>query len=94
MPAVIATTGHTDEEKAIISRASHHIPVFYSRNMSLGINLLMELARQTAKMLGPEFDIEIVEKHQQSKAGCTERNRIDVGRRSFRGNLFQARIRL
>ena len=67
MPAVIATTGHTEEEKAIISRASHHIPVFYSRNMSLGINLLMELARQTAKMLGPEFDIEIVEKHHNQK---------------------------
>ena len=67
MPVVIATTGHTDEEKAIISRASKKIPVFYSRNMSLGINLLIELVRQATKMLGPDFDIEIIEKHHNQK---------------------------
>ncbi len=66
-PLVIATTGHTDEEKKIIENASSSIPIFYSANMSLGIALLAELARMTAKTF-PDADIEIVEKHHNRKA--------------------------
>ena len=42
-------------------------PVFYSRNMSLGINLLIELSKKAAKVLGGQFDIEIIEKHHNQK---------------------------
>jgi 4-hydroxy-tetrahydrodipicolinate reductase len=66
-PAVIATTGHTDEERELLCRAADRIPVFFSRNMSLGINLLMELCRQAALTLGPAFDVEIVEQHHNQK---------------------------
>lgn len=67
VPLVIATTGYSDEEKAQITAASAQIPVFFTFNMSLGINLLAELARKAAKILGGQFDIEIVEKHHNQK---------------------------
>ena len=66
LPAVIATTGHTEEEKAMIRDAAENIPVFFSANMSLGIALLAELARQTAAAM-PDAEIEIVEKHHDRK---------------------------
>ena len=66
IPAVIATTGHTPEEQAEIEAASKVIPVFHSANMSLGIALLVELAKLTAKTF-PDADIEIIEKHHNRK---------------------------
>ena len=66
IPVVIATTGHTDEEKANIIEAAKQIPVFHSANMSLGIALLVELAKTTAKAF-PDADIEIIEKHHNRK---------------------------
>ena len=50
-----------------IRKAAESVAVFYSGNMSLGINLLIELSKQAAKVLGNEFDIEIVEKHHNLK---------------------------
>ena len=66
LAAVIATTGHTPEEKAAVLAASEKIPVFYSGNMSLGIALLIELAKTAAKTM-PEAEIEIVEAHHNRK---------------------------
>lgn len=67
VPLVIGTTGYSDEEKAQITAASAQIPVFFTFNMSLGINLLAELAKKAAQVLGGQFDIEIVEKHHNRK---------------------------
>lgn len=67
LPAVIATTGLSDSQIAQIRAASYLIPVFFSFNMSLGINLLLELTRKAALVLGNEFDIEIVEAHHNQK---------------------------
>ena len=64
--AVIGTTGHTPEEKALIKDAAERIPVFFSGNMSLGIAVLCRLAREAAKFF-PEADIEIVETHHHRK---------------------------
>ncbi len=64
--AVIGTTGHTEEEKALIFAAAEEIPVFYSGNMSLGIAVLCRLAKQAAAAF-PEADIEIVEIHHNRK---------------------------
>ena len=66
IPAVIATTGHTPEELELITEASKLIPVFRSANMSLGIALLVELAKTAAKTF-PDADIEIIEKHHNRK---------------------------
>ena len=64
--AVIGTTGHTDEEKAMIFAAAEEIPVFYSGNMSLGIAVLCRLAKDAAKYF-PDADIEILEIHHNRK---------------------------
>ena len=61
IPAVLCTTGYTAEQTAELTKASETQPIFYSRNMSLGINLMLELAKKAAKVLGDQFDIEIVE---------------------------------
>ena len=66
VPVVLATTGHTDDEIKLIYEASKKIPVFYSANMSLGIALLVELAKKTAEAM-PDAEIEIIEKHHNRK---------------------------
>lgn len=66
IPAVIATTGHTDDEVKIIEKAAEKIAVFHSANMSLGVALLVELAVKTAAVM-PDADIEIVETHHNRK---------------------------
>ena len=66
-PLVIASTGYSDEQIQQIKDASAQIPVFFTFNMSLGINLLVNLAKKAAAVLGDRFDIEIVEKHHNLK---------------------------
>lgn len=67
VPVVVATTGYTDDQIKQIKAASEQIPVFFTFNMSLGINLLVDLAKRATKVLGDQFDIEIVEKHHNLK---------------------------
>jgi len=64
---VIGTTGFDDCQKKQIKDASEKCPVFFTYNMSLGINLLANLARKAAQILGNDFDIEIIEKHHNTK---------------------------
>lgn len=67
VPCVLATTGYSEEQIAKIRKASAVIPIFFSFNMSLGINLLVQLAKKAVSILGDQFDIEIVEKHHNQK---------------------------
>lgn len=67
IPAVIATTGLSEEQQAAIRTAASVTPVFSSANMSLGVSLLTELAKKAAEVLGTSFDIEIIEKHHNQK---------------------------
>ena len=66
-PAVVCTTGLTSEQRASLDLAAKEIPMFFSANMSLGINLLIALAKKAAKILEGGFDIEIVERHHNQK---------------------------
>lgn len=66
-PVVLATTGATEEQKEKIKKASEETAVFYSANMSLGINLLIDLVKKAAGVLGDDYDIEIIEKHHNQK---------------------------
>ena len=66
-PLVLCTTGYTPEQLAQIDRASEALPVFRSANMSLGINVLMELVKKAAAVLGSDYDVEIVERHHSKK---------------------------
>ena len=65
--AVLCTTGYSAEQTREIQEASKELPLFYSRNMSLGINLLIELAKKAEAVLGDAFDVEIVEMHHNQK---------------------------
>ena len=67
VPAVIATTGYSEEQTAKIKQTAQQIPIFFTFNMSLGINLLVELGKKAVNVLGGQFDIEIVEKHHNLK---------------------------
>ena len=67
IPAVLCTTGYSAEQVEALKTAAQTQPVFYSRNMSLGINLLIELSKKATKVLGDQFDIEIIEKHHNQK---------------------------
>lgn len=67
LPVVLATTGYENNQLAEIEVASKTIPVFRSSNFSLGINVLSELVKQAATLLGNDFDIEIVERHHNRK---------------------------
>ena len=66
-PIVVCTTGHNDEEMDMMRKAANDIAVFFSRNMSIGVNLLIDLCRRAASALGEDFDIEIIEKHHHNK---------------------------
>ncbi len=64
---VFATTGYSAEQITKIKTAAEQVPIFFTFNLSLGINLLVELAKKTAAFLGDQFDIEIIEKHHNQK---------------------------
>ena len=67
LPVVICTTGFSDEQLKMIDEASKNIPIFRSGNMSLGINLIIELAKKASAVLVDGFDIEIIEQHHNLK---------------------------
>ena len=66
LPVVLATTGQTAEERDYIEQAARRIPLFFAANYSLGVALLIELAKKTAQVM-PDAEIEIVEQHHDRK---------------------------
>ena len=66
-PFICCTTALSDDTVADLLKASETIPVFKSANMSVGINLMLELVKKCTKTLYPEYDIEIVEAHHNRK---------------------------
>ncbi len=77
LPLVIATTGQTEEELALIKEASGKIPLFFASNYSLGVALLIKLAEKTAAVF-PDADIEIVEKHHNRKADAPSGTAVSI----------------
>ncbi len=67
IPVVVATTGSNEEQVAFIKAQAEKIPIFFTYNMSLGINLMAELCKRAAAVLGDQFDVEIIEKHHNQK---------------------------
>lgn len=64
---VIGTTGHTDEELALIRKTSKTVPIVFASNFSVGVNTLFWLTRQAAVLLGDAFDLEVIEMHHRMK---------------------------
>jgi len=67
LPLVIGATGYTGEQIAAIKAACAQIPIFFTANMSMGVNLLASLCKKAAAVLGDQFDVEIIEKHHNQK---------------------------
>ncbi len=67
IPLVLSTTGYTAEQVAAIGAAAQRVPIFRSANMSLGINVLLDLVKKAAAVLEDSCDIEIVERHHNKK---------------------------
>jgi 4-hydroxy-tetrahydrodipicolinate reductase len=67
LAAVIGTTGLDSAQQDFLAQAARRIPIVWSPNMSLGVNLMFKLAQLMAKSLGPDFDIEIIEAHHRMK---------------------------
>lgn len=66
-PVILCTTGYSDAQLEHIRKTAEVVPVFKSGNMSVGINLMIDLIKKTCAFLGKNFDVEIVESHHRRK---------------------------
>ncbi|WP_439815832.1 4-hydroxy-tetrahydrodipicolinate reductase [Zavarzinia sp. CC-PAN008] len=82
---VVGTTGIEQADMAVLARAGETTRIVFGRNMSLGVNLLAALTRQVAAILGPDFDIEIVEMHHRHKVDAPSGTAITLGEAAAQG---------
>lgn len=78
---VIGTTGLGERHRAALERASHHVPLVYGRNMSVGVNVFMELVARATAALGEDYDVEILEAHHRHKADAPSGTALALGER-------------
>lgn len=67
VPLVVGSTGFSPEDKRHMEAAAQRIPLVMSPNMSVGVNLVIAVAAELAKRLGPDFDVEVLEAHHRNK---------------------------
>jgi 4-hydroxy-tetrahydrodipicolinate reductase len=82
---VVGTTGLAPEQKAAIVDAARKIPVVFAPNMSVGVNVLLNLVEAAARTLGPAYDIEIVEMHHRHKVDAPSGTALGLGEAAARG---------
>lgn len=80
VPMVIATTGFNSRQLAEIKRLSRRTPTLLSANTSLGVNVLVSLLGKAAKMLGDDYDVEIIEAHHRFKKDAPSGTALALGR--------------
>lgn len=76
---VIGVTGLSDEQYRQVQEASHHIPIVWAPNMSVGVNLLLHLVQTAAKVMGQTADIEIIEAHHRFKKDAPSGTALAIG---------------
>jgi 4-hydroxy-tetrahydrodipicolinate reductase len=90
---VIGTTGLNDEQKIAVKNAGDEIPVLISANMSVGVNVLLGSVEEAAARLGPEYHIEIIEKHHTKKLDAPSGTALALGAAAqagrARNNIFE-----
>lgn len=79
VPIVVATTGHSPEQKEQIAEAAHKVPVVFSPNLSVGVNLLFALLPRIARVLGEDYDIEVIETHHRMKKDAPSGTAMRLG---------------
>jgi 4-hydroxy-tetrahydrodipicolinate reductase len=82
---VIGTTGMTEEDLAKVAAAARHATVVRAGNMSLGVNLLVQLTKQVAAALDEDFDIEIIEAHHNKKVDAPSGTALMLGEAAAEG---------
>ncbi len=82
---IIGTTGFTDVEQSRIEAAAHRIPIVKAGNFSLGVAVLCTLVERAARVLGPDFDIEIAEMHHRHKQDAPSGTALMIGEAAARG---------
>ena len=76
---VIGTTGFTDSELELIEQASKEIPIVFAPNMSVGVNLTLKILETSAKVIGPDSSIEIIEAHHRYKVDSPSGTALKMG---------------
>lgn len=79
LPIVVGTTGLNEQQKGLLQEAAQSIPVVFAANMSIGVNLLFNLVRQTARVMGKTADIEIWEAHHRFKKDAPSGTAVAIG---------------
>ena len=82
---VVGTTGLEPQQEVVLHEAATKVPVVYAPNFSIGVNLLMSLVEQVAKVLDPSYDIEIVEMHHRHKVDAPSGTALGLGRAAAAG---------
>ena len=90
-PVVIGTTGLSPDQSEVIRQAARDIPIVWAPNMSLGINLLLDLVEEVARRLGTDWDVEIMEMHHRGKVDAPSGTALALGRAvaAGRGVVFE-----
>ena len=76
---VIGTTGFSNQELRVIDKAAKDIPIVFAPNMSVGVNLTLKLLETTAKVIGADSDIEIIESHHRHKVDAPSGTALKMG---------------
>ena len=76
---VIGTTGFSDDELEVIIQASKDIPIVFAPNMSIGVNLTLKLLETSAKVIGPDSSLEIIEAHHRYKVDSPSGTALKMG---------------
>ena len=90
VPLVLATTGYSEQQLQQIDEASKQVPIFRSANMSLGINVVLDLVRRAAAILGDSCDIEIIERHHNRKVDAPSGTAIMLADAAQEGLDYEA----
>ena len=83
--AVVGTTGLDEVQKQSLHDFGRKVPIVFAANMSVGVNVLLSLAEQAARALGPAFDIEIVEMHHKHKVDAPSGTALRLGEAAAAG---------
>ena len=76
---VVGTTGLTEQHHRSMRKAAHHVPLVYARNMSVGVNVFIDLVARAARALGAEYDAEIHEAHHRQKIDAPSGTALALG---------------
>ncbi len=82
---VVGTTGLAEAEEVLLEEAARRSPVLVAANFSVGVNLLLALAERAAAVLGPEYDVEIVEAHHRRKVDAPSGTALALGEAVAKG---------